>query len=194
MTNENPAQGGRHSNSGISVEALLAAAKLQALPLDQDPTARLLGLVEEAQPVLDGAALKLARNSSGLSASELARKLSLEGWPVKTADVFRWETRAASDVSVALISTIAETLQKSAESLVKNGGSGLVIAALRQNDRFHQLAQRWAEMFNVSVSSARSALESRALSTVHRGDRPNLDQTLQTLETLVEELEWRGHP
>lgn len=122
MTNENPAQEKHRRNSGISMEALLSAARLEALPLDQDPTARLLGLIAEVQPVLDGAALKLARSAGGLSASQLAGKLSSEGWPVKTADVFRWETRAASDVPVALILMIAQTLQKSVESLVKNGG------------------------------------------------------------------------
>ena len=191
MTNENPAQGKHRRNSGISIEARLSAARLEALPLDQDPTARLLGLIAEVQPVLDGAALKLARSAGGLSASELAGKLSSEGWPVKTADVFRWETRAASDVPVALILMIAQTLQKSVESLVKNGGPNLFIASLRQSDRFHQLSQRWANVFNLSVTSAGSALESRVLATVHRGDRPDVEQTLQTLEALVEVLEGR---
>ena len=194
MTNENPTKGDHWTNSGISVEALLAAARLEALPLDQDPTARLLGLVEEVQPVLDGAALKSARTARGISVSELAGRLSSNGWSVKTADVFRWETRAASDVSVALISTIAQVLQKSVENLVRDGGPNLIIAALRQSDQFHELTQRWAQLFNLSVNSARAALESRVFATVHRGDRPDIDQTLQTLEALLAELERREHP
>jgi hypothetical protein len=66
MTNESPAQGSYSTSSGISVEALLAAARLEALPLDRDPTARLLGLVEEGQPVLDGSAIRSARTARGI--------------------------------------------------------------------------------------------------------------------------------
>lgn len=194
MTNKNPTQGDYWTNSGISVEALLAAARLEALPLDQDPTARLLGLVEEVQPVLDGAALRSARTSRRISVSELARRLSSNGWSVKTADVFRWETRAASDVSVGLISTIAQVLQNSVENLVRDDGPNQIIAALRESDRFHELTQRWAELFNLSLNSAGAALESRVLATVHRGDRPDIDQTLRTLEVLLEELEGRERP
>jgi hypothetical protein len=194
MTNENPAQGDHWINSGISVEALIAAARLEALPIDQDPTARLLGLVEGARPVLDGAALKSARTARGIPVSELARKLSSNGWPVKTADVFRWETRSTVDVPDGMISAIAQVLQRSVNSLVRDSGPNLIIVSLRQSDRFHELTQRWAQLFNLSVSSAAAALESRVLATVHRGDRPDMDQTLQTLEVLLEELEQRKHP
>jgi transcriptional regulator with XRE-family HTH domain len=173
------------------VEALFAAARLEALPLDQDPTARLLGLVEEAPLVLDGTALRSARKSRGMSVSELAEKLSSKGWSVKTADVFRWETQAATDAPVGIASAIAEVLQKSAASLARDGSPDLVTAALRQSDRFHELAERWAKLFNLSVNSAAAALESRVLATVYRGAQPDLDQTFQTLEVLLEELERR---
>ncbi len=184
----------KQAHSGISVEALLAAARLEALPLDQDPTARLLGLVPEQQPVLDGAALKAARVARGFSPSDLARTLTSDGWSVRTADVFRWETRASSDVSSAQISRIAQVLKKTVESLVRDAGPSPLITSLRGSDRFQELVRRWALFFDLSVSSAGSALESRALATVHRGDRPDSEQTIRTLETLLDELERRNRP
>lgn len=190
----NESNRGRRTHSTVSIEALLAAAKHQPPPLDQDPTARLLGLVPDPANTLDGAALKGARQKAGLSASELAQKLQSRGWSVSTGDVFRWETRSTSDVVPALTAAIAVEVQTPLDRLLRKTASTDSFEAIRSSERFKQLEQRWARLFSLSPSAAGRALESRALATVHRGDEPDTNQTLQTLEALVDELERREEP
>lgn len=177
----------------ISVEALLAAAQIEALPLDADPTARLLGLVNDDR-VLDPGQLKAARIARNLTVSELASRLSSEGWSVTGSDVFRWESRSTSDVRPALISAIGAALGRSVLDLTRVSERDQTLAAIRQTDLFQELAKRWAALFDLSVIAARDALESRILTTVHRGDRPDPEQSLRTLEVFVNELEQRGRP
>jgi hypothetical protein len=55
--------------------------------------------------------------------------------------------------------------------------------------RFHDLVQRFAKVRRISVEMAESAMKSRMLATVHRGDMPDKEQMLASLESLVHALE-----
>lgn len=185
----NESNRGRPNRPTVSIEALLAAANHQPPPLDRDPTARLLGLVPDPANTLDAAALKVARQSARLSVSDLAQRLQDRGWSITTGDVFLWETRSTSDVVPALIAAIAVEVNAPLERLQRKTTSVDSFGTIRSSDRFRQLIERWAQLFSLSPSAAGLALESRALATVHRGEKPDSDQTLQMLEALVDELE-----
>lgn len=167
-----------------------------APPLEHDPVAAMLGLVPDAARGLDGSGLAQARKNAGLSASQLAERLRTRGWKVQTGDVFRWENRAAPNVAPALIEAIADELGIAATRLIADNTRSPehdLVAAARQSSEFADLVDRWASLQNQSPQTAASALESRMLATVHRGDRPDLGQMLRALRVLIESVE-KNHP
>lgn len=185
----------------VEVESLLNVADLLwesahgAPPLDSDPVAAMLGLVPDPRRALDPRALARARKTAILKPSQLAERLAARGWEVQTRDVFRWENQSAADVAPALIEAIAEEIGASLDRLTTNRGTTAeqeTIAAVTRSPRFAGLVERWARIQGVPSTLAASALESRMLATVHRGDRPDTDQLLQSLDALVTALERDG--
>lgn len=174
----------------LSIDALLAAAAYEPPPIEQDPAARLLGLVEGVEPELNHQALKAARMRANLSVAELAARLSADGWKVTTSDAFRWETRTAIEVDPQLIAAIALVLGVSATHISRTRDAASVsIATL---DGFRKLTERWARVFNLTTEAAAENLLARAAATVHRGDGQDAEQTLKSLELLIDDLEARG--
>ncbi|WP_251042108.1 hypothetical protein [Arthrobacter sp. ISL-30] len=57
------------------------------------------------------------------------------------------------------------------------------------SSRFRDLVQRFAKVRQISVEMAESTMKSRMLATVHRGDMPDEEQMLASLESLVHALE-----
>ncbi|MDG4668619.1 hypothetical protein [Mycobacterium sp. 236(2023)] len=180
------------------IEALVDTADLLWLsangapPLADDPAAAVLGLVPDEECSLDSKALALARRRSGLTASELAEQLRGRGWEFQVADVFRWETRSAIDVPPAVIQAVADVLGESVDRLVgprPGMANHDVLASIRSHPMFQQLVERWAVVQRVSSSVAAAALETRVMATVHRGERPDTEQLLSSLETLVSAVE-----
>lgn len=55
--------------------------------------------------------------------------------------------------------------------------------------RFMDLVQRFALVQRISPSMANTMLRTRMLATVHRGEKPQVEQLLDSLETLVQSLE-----
>lgn len=179
---------------------LLAASDLVwegahgAPPLEQDPVAAILGVVPDPGFQLDAAALNRACKASHVKPTALAARLLARGWTVETSDVFRWQTRAAPEVPPALIRAIAEELRVDADHLVARSQkrpSALHAAAedAAATSRFRDLVQRFARAQRISPGMAASALQSRMLATVHRGDVPDSQQMLSSLEALVDALE-----
>jgi transcriptional regulator with XRE-family HTH domain len=165
-----------------------------APPLVDDPVAAMLGLIPDRECSLDSKALTRARKRSGLKVSDVAARLRARGWTTQDADVFRWETRSAADVTPAVVQAIAEILQTPIENLILEPGSdtsGSLFAEIRQHPLFEQLVSRWAQARNVPKAVATAALESRMIATVHRGASPDADQLLLSLDSLVTALE---HP
>lgn len=160
--------------------------------LEDDPVAAMLGLIPDAACQLDSAALSRARKRNRLTVSELAGKLRQRGWDATTSDVFRWETRAAPDVPPAVVQAIADILGASADDLTARSPADHVrnyLSAIRDHPRFGELTTRWAQIRHVSTAVAASTLEGRLLATVHRGEQPDVDQMLQSLDALVSSLE-----
>lgn len=182
------------------VRELLAAGDMvweaghTAPPLEEDPVAAMLGLVPDPSFRLDGAALTRACKASGVKPTVLAARLNARGWKVETAEVFRWQTRAAPDVPPALIKAIAEEVRVHPDRLVANAQQlpSLVnkeAAEITATPRFRALVKRFARVQHLSEAMAASALQSRALATVHRGDVPDQEQMLASLEALISLLE-----
>lgn len=166
-----------------------------APPLSSDPVAAMLGLVPDPERTLNGKALTRARKNARLTTSQLAERLASRGWDVQTRDVFRWENRSTSDVAPALIEAIADETGTATERLITNTARNTeheALTAVRQTSTFQKLVDRWAKLQGVSQALAASALESRMLATVHRGDHPDSDQLLQSLEALVSAMERQG--
>lgn len=179
----------------LNVADLLWESAHGAPPLDSDPVAAMLGLVPDSRQVLDPKALARARKAAHLKPSQLAERLAARGWDVQTRDVFRWENQSTADVAPALIEAIAEETGTNMDRLTTNPGmtaEQATIAAATQSPRFAGLVERWARIQRVPSTLAASALESRMLATVHRGDRPDTDQLLQSLDALVTALEREG--
>lgn len=166
-----------------------------APPLEEDPVAAMLGLVPDRHSALNPKALVRLRKRAGLKVGQLADRLHARGWEVKAPDVFRWETTSAVDVAPALIAAIAEEIGASAAQItIDLAGEVEKAGELRRNPRFKELAAKWAELQNLPSELAASALYSRALATVHRGQHPDTEQMLASLEALVEALEGRPDP
>lgn len=165
-----------------------------APPLAADPVAAILGLIPDRECSLNAKALTRARKRAGLKVSDLAARLRARGWTTHDADVFRWENRSVADVTPAVVQAIAEILRTPIESLIlepESDTSGTFFAEIRQHPLFEQLVSRWAQARNVPRAVATAALESRMVATVHRGASPDVDQLLQSLDSLITALE---HP
>ncbi len=181
----------------IEVADLLWEVGHGAPPLESDPVAAMLGLTPDPRCLLDPRALARARRNAKLKPSELVDRLVARGWDVQVRDVFRWENQSAADVAPALIKAIAEETNTSVDRITRSREATAeheAIAAITHSPRFARLVERWARIQGVSRALAASALESRMLATVHRGDRPDLDQLLQSLDALVTAVESEGEP
>jgi transcriptional regulator with XRE-family HTH domain len=163
-----------------------------APPLPEDPIAAMLGLVPDDDCRLDSAALRRVRKRASLKVSDVAERLQARGWAFDSGDVFRWETRSAADVAPAVVQAIADILGEPVESLIaaRNPDShDDELAAVRRHPLFERLVDRWMRVQHVSRAVAIAALETRMLATVHRGERPDPEQLLHSLEALVASLE-----
>jgi len=179
----------------IEVADLLWEAGHGAPPLESDPVAAMLGLIPDPRCALDPKALARARKNARLKSGELADRLVARGWDIQVRDVYRWENQSAADVAPALIQAIAEETNTSVDRLTKSREAAAeyeAIAAVTYSSRFERLVERWARIQGVSRALAASALESRMLATVHRGDRPDADQLMQSLDALVTAIESGG--
>lgn len=160
-------------------------------PLDRDPVAAMLGLIRDPHIPLSPRALKQVRQRAKLSVGDLAARLAARGWEVTLQDVFRWENQSAHDVSPALIDAIAVELGTAAQQLTANHqATGTLVEAARSL-RFHALATRLATALGTTSDLADSQLRGAAFATVHRGDQPDQQQWLDTLEAYVSAMEAR---
>jgi len=160
-----------------------------APPLNEDPVAAMLGLIAVPQISLDSKALTRQRKRARLTISELATLLTDRGWNVQTSDVFRWESRSATDVPPALIQAIAMVLQTSPELISAARSREDQFSGVRETALFQELLERWMKALGLSRSMALTALESRMVATVHRGEEPDPEQLLAALDTLVSAVE-----
>lgn len=193
-----PSLAGLNESERDDVEALLRVADLVweqghgAPSLEADPIAAALGLVPDPETMLEPRALKSAMAKSGLQASEVARQLKAREWAVETRDVFAWTTRGGPAVSPALVRAIADIVGTSAARLTGERRSTPFELAVREVVRtpaFESLAERWAHLHRTTLASARTLLAARMPAAAHRGDHPDTDQILASLETLVTTLE-----
>lgn len=176
----------------VDVADLLWLSAQGAPDLADDPVAAMLGLVPDRECMLDPKALARARKQTGYGVSSVAERLRYRGWDVQQGDVFRWETRSGADVPPAVIQAIAEILEVPVERLTAAPGAAAEddrFAAVETLPAFRQLVERWARTRQVSFVVAAAELRSRSLATVHRGDWPDTEQLLRTLEALVASVE-----
>lgn len=179
----------------LDVAELLWEAGHGAPPLEDDPVAAMLGLIPDAHYTLDREAFTRASRNAKLKPSVLATRLRARGWEVRTGDVFRWRNQSTAEVSPALIKAIAEETGTEPDLLTvsrQEAGEHEMLTALSQSPRFRSLVKRWMQVQGTSSGLAASTLKSRALATVHRGDRPDVEQLLASLEALVAALEAGG--
>lgn len=94
----------------------------EAPPLQSDPVAAMLGLVPDPSFRLDSTAFTQLCSRNRVKPTKLAARLRDRGWDVDAADVFRWQTSVASDVSPALIRAMAEVIGTSPDKLVAAPG------------------------------------------------------------------------
>ncbi|HEY0227398.1 MAG TPA: hypothetical protein VGC05_13620 [Mycobacterium sp.] len=177
----------------LTVASLVVQAEYQTPPIAADPTAALLGLVPDPAVMLDPGSLTRARKSARLTVAQLARQLTARGWEVATKDVYRWEQQESADIVPALMSAIAEETNTSVDRLLQRGAQGAThhdwLVSVMGSAKFDWLVQRWMALYNTSQEIAASALTSRLTATVHRGDKPDVGQVLQSLDVLLSALE-----
>lgn len=189
---------GLNEDDKIEVASLAETADLLwerahgAPPLADDPVAAMLGLIADPHCTLDPPSLARARKRVGMKLSQLTETLRNRGWDIQQSDVFRWETRSASDVVPALVQAVADVLGAPVDSLIASPGRDAgqdTYAAIRRSPVFQKLVDRWARAQRVSLTVAAAALETRMIATVHRGDHPDEQQLLRSLDTLVTAIE-----
>ncbi len=162
-------------------------------PLAQDCTAAMLGLIADQHTQLDRGALNRLRQRAGLSASDLAARLTARGWDVTHREVFRWENQSSTDVVPALIEAIAAVLNADAHNLTSirtENDPGLDAS----HPIVRALAERLARALGVGDDMAITRLRSAVAVAVHRGEKPREDQMLATLEGYVRAMERRREP
>lgn len=174
-----------------TADALWLAAQ-GAPAIEDDPVAAMLGLLPDSECRLSSAALSRARKRARLSVSDVAARLRERGWEFDKSDVFRWETRTAIDVPPAVVQAVADILGAPVDDLISAPSSASLpdrLAAVRAHPRFEELVVRWALARRVSRAVAVATLESRMLATVHRGEHPDTEQLLRSLDALVASVE-----
>lgn len=176
-----------------AADALWLAAQ-GAPALEDDPVAAMLGLLPDSECRIDSAALARVRKRARLSVSDVAARLHDRGWQFDKSDVFRWETRTAADVPPAVVQAIADILGVPVDDVISAPSSVSVslpdhVGAVRAHPLFEQLVERWAQTRQVSRAVAAATLESRMLATVHRGELPDTEQLLRSLDALVASVE-----
>lgn len=157
-----------------------------------DPVAAMLGLLPDSECRLSPAALTRARKQARLSISDVAARLRQRGWEVEKSDVFRWETRTATDVPPSVVQAIADILGSPVDDLISAPSLASLpdqLDVVRMHPLFEQLVNRWAQTRRVSRAVAVATLESRMLATVHRGEHPDAEQLLRSLDALVASVE-----
>lgn len=183
----------REELAGIvdTVDALWLSAQ-GAPALADDPVAAMLGLLPDSECRLSSAALSRARKRAQLSISDVAARLRQRGWEFDKTDVFRWETRTATDVPPAVVQAVADILGSPVDDLISASSPASLpdhLGAVRMHPLFEQLVDRWAQARRVSHAVAAATLESRMLATVHRGEHPDTEQLLRSLDALVASVE-----
>lgn len=178
----------------LEVDDLAWESAHGAPPLQSDPVAAMLGLVPDASFRLDSTAFTQQCSRKQVRPTKLAERLRARGWKVDAEDVFRWQTSVASDASPALIGAIAEELGISPDRLVappaaKQAALDSVAELVTATKRFGELVQRFALTQRISPSMAQTMLRTRMLATVQRGNEPEVEQMLESLEALVRALE-----
>jgi hypothetical protein len=178
----------------VKLDDLVWESAHGAPPLQADPVAAMLGLVPDQSFRLDSAAFTQWCSRKGLKPTKLAERLRKRGWEVEAADVFRWRTSVASDVSPALIRAIAEEIGTSPDNLVaapavKQSALDTVADVVSATKRFSDLVQRFALAQRISPAMAQTVLRTRMLSSAQRGREPEAEQMLDSLEALVRALE-----
>lgn len=174
-----------------TADALWLAAH-GAPALQEDPVAAMLGLLPSDECRLSSAAFRRARKRAGVSVSDVAERLHQRGWDYTHGDVFRWETRTADDVPPAVVEVLADILGAPTAKLLAGSSSASVpslVDAVRSHPGFEELVDRWASAQRVSRNAAVAMLESRMLATVHRGEQPDPEQLLGSLDALVASIE-----
>lgn len=174
-----------------TADALWLAAQ-GAPALEDDPVAAMLGLLPDSECRLDSAALSRVRKRIRLSVSDVASALRERGWDFEKSDVFRWETRTATDVPPAAIQALADILRAPVDDLISAPSEASLpryVGKVRAHPLFEQLVDRWAQARRVSRPVAAATLESRMLATVHRGEHPDTEQLLRSLDALVTSVE-----
>lgn len=176
------------------VDALAWESAQGAPPLQADPIAAMLGLVPDASFRLDSTAFTQQCVRGRLKPSKLAERLRKRGWDVDAADVFRWQSSVASDVSPALIRAIAEEIGTVPDKLVaapaaRQSALDAVAELVTATKRFGDLVQRFALAQRISPNMAQTMLRTRMLATAQRGKEPEVEQMLDSLEALVRALE-----
>lgn len=161
-------------------------------PLADDPVAAMLGLVPDADLVIDPKRLKRVRQVSGLRPSQVADALKKRGWSVNTANVVRWEQQGDQAMPPALISAVAAVLGTKPERITRKGAiADPGLTSVLSSARFDRIAGTWANLVGMSKEAARAALHTRMLTTVHRGEHPSDEQWFQILEGLVDAKQGR---
>lgn len=193
-----PSLEGLNEPQRAEIEALLRVADLVweqghgAPPVAADPVAVALGLLPDPVTMLDSRPLKAAMAKARLKVSDVARELTAREWDIDTRDVFAWTSRGGPDVPPALIRAIADVLGTSEAGLTStrlSTPSELAVREVMQTPVFELLAERWALLQRTSLASARTLLAARIPAAAHRGEPPDRDQILASLETLVTTLE-----
>ncbi|WP_349899215.1 hypothetical protein [Parafrigoribacterium soli] len=153
-------------------------------PIASDPIAAMLGVVPTPGVAIDPARFKRARLKSDVSVSQLRDTLTSRGWHVSNADIASWQTRTGIELLPALLQDLGHAMRASLDDFteVRAGEAATLHAELRNSDWFVALVDQWQHLRHTPRSIAEAQLLSRAAATVHRGEKPNVEQIRELLE------------
>ncbi|MDP9332007.1 MAG: helix-turn-helix domain-containing protein [Actinomycetota bacterium] len=172
----------------VATAHALSASTYEPPPLEEDPIAIRFGFNRAGSDTnLSGPRLREARKDAGLSVEQLATALTDAGQSRSTAEVFRLEQAATSEVTVAFIGVLAAVLDVAVADL-EASDSRLVsdFRAFLASDAFDAEIERWAREHHADVAELRSAARRELAGASFRNAQHSPEQWLALLRAFLE--------
>jgi hypothetical protein len=163
--------------------ALVDPGKSDSIRSD-DPIALMLGLVPDADTLVEGRKLAHARKQAKLDLGQLLDRLRARGWEIDTREGLRWELGQAS-LPPALIAAIASELGIAQASLLATPKAGSDLDDLFTEARVAAFLADWAAEAGVAPGVLRARASATLAGAAHRNRTAgSVDALLDVLRTL----------
>lgn len=175
----------------VATAHALSASTYEPPPLEEDPIAIRFGFNRAGSDTnLSGPRLREARKDAGLSVEQLATALTDAGQSRSTAEVFRLEQAATTEVTIAFLGVLAAVLDISVADLEAPDSRPVsdfrAFLASDAFDAFDAEIARWAREHHTDVAELRTAAQRELAGASFRNAQHSPEQWLALLRAFLE--------